>query len=79
MQTITATNAANDDMVNSPRHYKSAGGIEAIDVIESFELGYHLGNAVKYLLRAGKKTVSPIQDLRKARWYIDREIERLTR
>lgn len=71
------TKATENDAIN-PQHYRS-GGIEAIEVIEAFGLGYHLGNAIKYLLRAGRKTASPLEDLRKARWYIDREIERLTK
>lgn len=62
------------DNVNHPAHYK-AGGLEAIDVIEAFGLAFHLGNAVKYLLRAGRKG-DRIEDLKKARWYLDREIER---
>src|SRR5699024_7011612 len=44
-----------DDIVNHPSHYQSATGLEAIEVIEAFELGYGLGNATKYVLRAGKK------------------------
>lgn len=60
------------DTVNHPPHYK-AGGIEAIDVIESFGLGFHLGNVVKYILRAGRKGYGD-EDLRKARWYLDRRI-----
>ena len=64
------------DPIN-PQHYKR-NGIECIDVVEAFELGYHLGNAVKYILRAGRKTASPLEDLRKARWYMEREIKRLT-
>ena len=63
------------DVVNEPAHYKSAGGIEAIDVIESFGLGFHLGNAAKYILRAGKKG-DAIEDLKKAEWYLKREIAR---
>ena len=43
-----------NDPVHNPPHYKS-GGIEVIDVIEAFELGFHLGNVVKYVLRAGRK------------------------
>lgn len=62
------------DNVNNPAHYK-AGGIEAIDVIEAFELGHHLGNVVAYVLRADRKGAA-LQDLMKARWYIDREINR---
>lgn len=65
------------DMVNHPPHYKS-GGMEAIDVIEAFELGFHLGNATKYILRAGKKG-DQAEDLLKARWYLDREISNLER
>jgi hypothetical protein len=62
---------AQDDQVNNPKHYKG-NNLEAITVIEDFELGYHLGNAVKYILRAGKKD-NRIQDLKKAIWYLERE------
>lgn len=62
------------EKVNHPPHYQGAG-IEVIDVIESFNLGFCLGNAVKYILRAGKKE-DFVEDLEKARWYIDRMIER---
>lgn len=65
------------DPVNHPAHYKSDNGLEAIDVIEGFGLGFHLGNVVKYILRAGRKD-HLIQDLRKARWYLDRRIAALT-
>lgn len=64
------------DPVNHPAHYKAPNGLEAIDVIEGFGLGFHRGNSVKYLLRAGKKD-DAAQDVRKARWYIDRDIERM--
>lgn len=65
------------DMVNHPPHYKQ-GGIETIDVIEAWELGFCLGNAVKYISRAGKKNAAKtLEDLKKARWYLDREISRL--
>jgi hypothetical protein len=65
------------DMVNHPPHYKQ-GGIETIDVIEAWGLGYHVGNTVKYLSRAGKKDpAKEIEDLEKAAWYLNREIERL--
>lgn len=60
------------DAVNHPPHYQS-GGIEAIDVIEAFDLGFCLGNTVKYVLRAGRKG-DATEDLKKARWYLDREI-----
>ena len=62
------------DMINSPPHYKR-GGLECIDVIEAFGLGFHLGNVAKYLLRAGHKG-DALDDLRKAAWYLRREIER---
>lgn len=62
------------DPVNHPSHYKG-NGIETIDVIEGFGLGFHLGNVVKYILRAGRKD-HIVQDLRKARWYLDRDIKR---
>jgi predicted transcriptional regulator len=60
------------DPVNHPAHYK-AGGVETIDFIEAKDLNYRLGNVVKYVSRAGKKG-DPIEDLKKARWYLDREI-----
>lgn len=65
------------DPVNHPSHYTS-GGIETIDVIEAWQLGFHLGNAVKYISRAGKKG-DALEDLKKARWYLDREIARRER
>ena len=60
-------------IVHHPSHYK-ANGLEAITVIEAFAGGNYLrGNALKYLLRAGRK-IDAIQDLQKAIWYIEREI-----
>lgn len=55
-------------------YYKS-GGLEAFDVIDAFELGFNLGNAFKYIARAGKKD-SKVEDLRKAVTYLNREIEK---
>lgn len=64
------------DAVNHPSHYTD-GKIEVIDYIEDKGLGYHLGNAVKYISRAGKKDPAKyIEDLKKAVWYLNREIER---
>lgn len=60
--------------VDHPPHYQ-ANGVEAIDVIDAFGLGFNLGNAVKYLLRAGRKG-DALTDLKKARWYLDREIDK---
>lgn len=62
------------DLINHPPHYQGTGGLEAIEVIERYGLGYHLGNAVKYLLRAGKKGEAE-DDLKKARWYLRRWVD----
>lgn len=68
---------ASDDPVQHPAHY-TTGKIECIDYIEDKELGFHLGNAVKYITRAGKKDpAKTIEDLEKAVWYIQRKIELL--
>ena len=68
------------DMVNHPDHYTS-GKIEVIDFIEDQQLGFNLGNVVKYVSRSGKKKSKDrslerkaLEDLKKARWYLDREI-----
>lgn len=65
------------DAVNHPAHY-NAGAIEVIDAIEDWRLGFALGNAVKYIARAAHKG-REIEDLKKARWYIDRAIAGLER
>lgn len=64
------------DKVNHPGHYQSSTGMEVIEVIEAFELNYNLGNAIKYILRSGKKGAA-IEDLQKAIWYLRREKIRL--
>jgi hypothetical protein len=62
------------DPVNHPAHYGCEDNqYETIKVIEAWGLGFRLGNAVKYISRAGKKG-SALEDLKKARWYLDREI-----
>lgn len=64
------------EQVNHPNHYGGQGNpYEAIKVIEAWELNFHLGNAVKYIARAGKKGGAK-QDLQKAVWYLQREIDR---
>jgi hypothetical protein len=63
------------DPVDHPAHYK-VGGIETIDFIEAKKLGYNLGNVVKYLTRADHKG-NKLEDLRKAQWYLTREINSL--
>lgn len=71
---------ANKDLreyVENPSHYNS-GKIEVIDFIEDQKLGFCLGNVVKYVSRAGKKDSSKtIEDLEKAKWYLEREIKNL--
>lgn len=64
------------DFVDFPPHYREhPSGIECIEVVE--HMNFCLGNAVKYIWRAGSKHDSPIEDLKKAAWYLNREIERL--
>lgn len=63
------------DMINNPPHY-TKGKIEPIDVIEDWKLGFNDGNAVKYIARAPHKGTQ-LQDLKKARWYLDRLIQQL--
>lgn len=67
------------DAVERPLHYIGHNGIEAIDVIEGFELDFKIGNAVTYLLRAGKKGNADdhVRDLEKAQRYISRRIKQL--
>jgi hypothetical protein len=60
-----------ESKINHPQHYQGKK-FEAIDVIEDFGLDFNLGNAVKYILRAGKKDFY-VQDLKKAIWYLERE------
>lgn len=64
------------DNVNHPTHYQGSNGIEAIDVIEGFELNYRLGNVLKYVLRCGKSG-KRLEDLQKAVFYLWREIDGL--
>lgn len=63
------------ESVNHPEHYRP-GPMEVINIIEYYELNFHVGNAAKYILRAGKKDSKKyIEDLKKAIWYLNREIE----
>jgi len=64
------------DAVNHPHHYQHESGVEVITITET--MGFCLGNVVKYVLRADKKG-KQLEDLRKAAWYLNREIERLER
>ena len=65
---------AQHDAVNHPEHY-TAGGIETIDFIETKTLNYRLGNVVKYITRADHKG-DRLENLKKAQWYLNREIEK---
>lgn len=64
------------DPINSPSHYAEGRQYEPIDVIADWELNYHLGNTLKYISRAGRKQ-NHLEDLKKARYYLNKEIERL--
>ena len=71
------TNAPSVDPVNRPAHYTD-GKIEVIEYIEDKGLGFCLGNAIKYISRAGKKYKDKeVEDLKKAIWYIERRIKEL--
>lgn len=61
------------DSINHPPHYIGTNGVEAIDVVEAFGLGFCDGNVLKYLLRWRKK--GGISDLEKAAWYLNRFIQ----
>ena len=64
------------DRVEAPAHYTwIPGGVEPIQIAE--HLSFCAGNVVKYVVRAGRKSPSPLEDLRKAEWYLKREIARL--
>jgi len=70
-------NISKKEMVNHPNHYGGEDNpYEAIKVIESWDLGFNLGNAIKYISRVGKK-MNTLEDLEKASWYINREINKL--
>jgi len=69
--------AGAEPAVDHPAHYGGKDNpFEAIKVIEAWKLGFCLGNSIKYILRAGRKR-SRIEDLKKAKWYLEREIARL--
>lgn len=73
---FAAERARAAEAVDHPAHYGGADNpYEAIKVINAWGLGFELGNAVKYISRAGKKG-DRLEDLRKARWYLDYEIRR---
>ena len=76
MELNESLNQSLSDPVNHPSHYIShPSGLECIQITE--HMNFCLGNAVKYIWRAGLKSNSAIEDLQKACWYLEREIERL--
>ena len=67
-----AVMCSNGEKVNHPSHYNK--GIETIDYIESWDMNFNIGNVIKYATRAEHKD-NKLEDLEKAKWYIEREIE----
>lgn len=67
------------EMVNNPSHYGGKDNVyEVIKIIEHYNLDFHIGNLVKYVIRAGKKDpAKELEDLKKARFYLDRKIQNL--
>ena len=67
------------DNINNPIYYGGGDNpYEAIKVISAWELGFSLGNAIKYISRAGKKNIdTEIEDLKKAKWYLEHRISQL--
>ena len=64
-----------DDPIN-PAHYVGANGMQVVDIVDAYDLDFYAGNTGKYLCRAGRKPgASRLEDLRKARWYIDRLVQ----
>jgi hypothetical protein len=68
------TSAGDRERVNHPDWYQHPSGVECIDIVQHYS--FNIGNAIKYLWRAGLKDADPTEDLRKARWYITHEIAR---
>lgn len=64
------------EKVDHPEHY-NPGVYEVINIIEHYNLGFHLGNVLKYILRADKKHDTPKEDIEKAIWYLNRYLEKL--
>ena len=74
---VSPRNGEKHDPVMHPRHYNNhPSGVECIQITEWFS--FNLGNVIKYVWRAGVKSDDPVEDLKKARWYLDREITRIT-
>lgn len=75
---IPSTKISQTEKVNHPSHYNShPSGIECVTIAEAFN--FNLGNALKYIWRAGLKTEDPTEDLKKGAWYLQRELDRLAK
>jgi hypothetical protein len=66
------------ESIDHPKHYGGDNTYEAIKIIEHYNLDFHLGNVLKYILRADKKG-KELEDLKKAQWYLNRRIEQYER
>ena len=75
-RTAINENGLSDSRVNHPSHYNK--GIETIDYIESWNMDFNIGNVIKYVTRAGYKD-NKLEDLEKAQWYLQREIQNAKR
>ena len=85
IEKVSFSTSNKKEMVNHPDHYHP-GTYEAINVIEAWDLNFNLGSAIKYISRCGlkpdaelSKKEKALEDLRKAAWYVNREIERLSK
>lgn len=75
---IAESYRASAERVDHPSHYHAESGLEVIDIIEAWQLNFNRGNALKYLARAGHKDPArEAEDLKKALWYIKRELQRI--
>ena len=74
MEKLLETVVTNNPVHHPPHYGGQDNKYEAIKIIEAYDLNFHLGNAIKYILRAGIKTDSPVQDLEKAVWYLQRHL-----
>jgi hypothetical protein len=74
---VCVINLVNMDNINNPIHYGGSDNVyEAIKIVEAWGLNFHLGNVLKYISRAGKKG-DCLEDLKKAKWYLDRHIKNM--
>ena len=71
IEEVSSEKDENYEYVDHPKHYNQ-GGIELVNIVDSYQLGFYEGNIVKYMIRSGKKPGnSKLQDLKKAQWYLN--------